>query len=63
MTRVQLHKAIVEEFFKGKEKPRNGVIVFLATGGLPGAGKGTVLQDAIKDMMGEKYPEKILCDC
>ncbi|MCK5523155.1 MAG: zeta toxin family protein [Thiomargarita sp.] len=62
MTRVQLHKAIVEEFFKGKEKPRNGVIVFLATGGLPGAGKGTVLQDAIKDMMGiesqEKYPEK-----
>jgi len=45
ITRVQLHKAIVEEFFKGKEKPRNGVIVFLATGGLPGAGKGTALQD------------------
>jgi len=62
MTRVQLHKAIVEEFFKGKEKPRKGVIVFLATGGLPGAGKGTALQDAIKDMMGiesqEKYSDK-----
>jgi len=54
MTRVELHEAIIQTFLKGKEKPTlgKGVIVFLATGGLPGAGKGTALQDAIKEMIG-----------
>jgi len=64
MTRAELHQAIIEKFLQGKEKPSygKGVIVFLATGGLPGAGKGTALKDAIKEMIGippqEKNPEK-----
>jgi len=64
MTRAELHQAIIENFLKGKKKPSSGkgVIVFLATGGLPGAGKGTALQDAIKEMIEippqEKNPEK-----
>jgi hypothetical protein len=62
MTRAELHQAIIDKFLKGKEKPSSRVIVFLATGGLPGAGKGTALQDAIKEMIEippqEKNPEK-----
>jgi len=64
MTRVELHEAIIKKFLKGKEKPSETekTIVFLATGGLPGAGKGTALKNAIKEMIGilpqEPNPEK-----
>ncbi|KHD05510.1 hypothetical protein PN36_33280 [Candidatus Thiomargarita nelsonii] len=64
LTRAELHQAIIEKFLKGKKKPSFGkrVKVFLATGGLPGAGKGTALQHTIKEMIGippqEKSPEK-----
>jgi hypothetical protein len=57
MTRNELHDAIIEKFLKDKIKSTDGgVIIFLATGGLPGAGKGTILEGAIREMM--EIPEQ-----
>ncbi|MEN8220390.1 MAG: zeta toxin family protein, partial [Pseudomonadota bacterium] len=53
MTRTELHDAIIQRFIEGKEKPSETekTLIFLATGGLPGAGKGTVLKEAVREMI------------